>query len=197
LKPVDLSHDWRDFRTERLELRAMSSDTMSIEEVDALYALNSDPRVWTHLPSGVHTSREQTEGFVARQTAVWNRDGLGYWIACLLKDGSFAGVGGCTVKAEIAWNVYYRFAPEAQGRGLASELVQAALAAARSARPELPVTALLLEHNRVSKAIAENAGLDPIWRGPDAGNPDPDAIRLVYADRTVNEDTIAKLVSAI
>lgn len=186
---------WRDFRTERLELRAMSSGTMSAEDVDALYALNSDPRVWTHLPSGVHTSREQTEGFVTRQAAAWDRDGLGYWIARTREEDSFAGVGGCTVKEGLAWNIYYRFAPEVQGRGLATELVRAALAAARSTRAELPVTAVLLEHNRASKSVAEKAGLDLVWRGPDAGN--PDAVRLVYADRAVPADTIAKLVAAI
>ncbi|HEY1701888.1 MAG TPA: hypothetical protein VGG75_19450 [Trebonia sp.] len=71
------------------------------------------------------------------------------------------------------------------------------MAAARSARPELPVAALLLEHNRASAAVAERAGLDLIWRGPDACNPDPAAIRLVYADRPIDSDTIAKLTAAV
>jgi hypothetical protein len=48
------------------------------------------------------------------------------------------------------------------------------------------VTAFLLEHNVASRATAERAGLRLIWRGPDAGNPDPGAVRLIYADRPLD-----------
>jgi hypothetical protein len=51
-----------------------------------------------------------------------------------------------------------------------------------------------LEHNLASRALAEKAGLDLVWRGPDAGNPDPGAIRLVYADRGVEPDAVARLL---
>jgi len=33
-----------------------------------------------------------------------------------------------------------------------------------------------------------------VWRGPDAGNPDPDAVRLVYADRPVDPDLLDRIV---
>jgi RimJ/RimL family protein N-acetyltransferase len=181
--------DWRHLYTERLELRAISAN-----DTDVVYSLNSDPRVWTHFPSGVHTSREQTATRVTRQAAAWERDGLGYWTA-RTDDGCFAGVGGCAITDEVAWNVYYRFIPEAQGKGLASELVRAALSAARAVRPELPVVALLLERNRASKAVAERSGLDLVWRGLDTGNPDPAAVRLVYADRGLDRAVIGKLLA--
>lgn len=187
LGAVNLRH----FRTERLELRAISAD-----DIDVLYALNSDPRVWTHFPSGVHTSRERTSAFVARQVLAWRQNGLGYWTAWT-QDGSFAGVGGCAVNADAAWNVYYRFAPQAQGKGFASEMVRAAMTAARKLRPELPVTALILEHNLPSKAVAEKAGLDLAWRGPDEGNPDPDAVRLVYADRDLSSEVVKAILTYI
>src|SRR6478609_2708187 len=35
-------------------------DPVTPDHVDDLYALSSDPRVWTHLPSGRHISRVQT-----------------------------------------------------------------------------------------------------------------------------------------
>ena len=38
-------------------------------DVDDLYALSSDPRVWTHLPSGRHTERARA----GRQGAVRDR----------------------------------------------------------------------------------------------------------------------------
>ena len=165
-----------------------------MSDLDLIYGLSSDPRVWTHLPSGVHTRREQTEAQLARQAAAWASDGLAQWTA-RLHDGTFAGIGGCSINAGVAWNVYYRFVPEVQGRGLATELVQAAQVAARQVRPDLPVTALLLEHNHASKAVAEKSGLQLIWRGPDVGNPDSHAIRLVYADRDVAPDVVHRLLA--
>jgi RimJ/RimL family protein N-acetyltransferase len=165
----------------------------AMSDLDLIYGLTSDPRVWTHLPSGVHASRDQTAAQLARQVAAWDSDGLAQWTV-RLHDGTFAGVGGCSINAGAAWNVYYRFVPEVQGRGLATELVSAAQAAARQVRPDLPLTALLLEHNHASKAVAEKSGLQLIWRGPDVGNPDPAAIRLVYADRDVAPDVVHTLL---
>ena len=77
-----------------------------------------------------------------------------------------------------------------QGRGFAAETVTAALAAAADLRPDLPVVASLFEHNRSSKVAAERAGLRPAWRGPDTGNPDVTAVRLIYADRPLTDDLI-------
>ncbi len=188
LQDADAITGLRQVRTVRLDLRAVA-----MSDLDLIYGLNSDPRVWTHLPSGRHTSREQTEAQLAKQSAAWDSVGLGYWTA-RLHDGTFAGIGGCSINAGAAWNVYYRFVPEVQGQGLATEVVQAAQAAARQVRPDLPVTALLLEHNHASKAVAEKSGLQLIWRGPDVGNPDPDAIRLVYADRDVAPDVLHTLL---
>jgi RimJ/RimL family protein N-acetyltransferase len=178
----------RHVRTGRLDLRAVA-----MSDLDLIYGLTSDPRVWTHMPSGVHTKREQTKAQLARQVAAWDSGGLAQWTA-RLHDGTFAGIGGCTINAGAAWNVYYRFVPEVHGRGLATELVQTAQVAARQVRPDLPVTALLLEHNHASKAVAEKSGLQLVWRGRDFGNPDPDAIRLVYADRDVAPDVVQTLL---
>lgn len=177
--------------TTRLELRAVS-----VADVDVLFGLNSDPRVWTHLPSGVHTARGQTAEQVAWVAQAWDRDGLAYWTAWRRDDGAFVGIGGCRrTGGGVAWNLYYRFAPEAQGNGFATEVAEAALAAARSVNPELPVVALILEGNPASRAVAEKVGLRLTWRGPAAGNPDPNAIRLVYADRDLAQPAIDSILA--
>ena len=58
-----------------------------------------------------------------------------------------------------------------------------------------PVVACLLEHNVQSRGRAERAGLSLVWRGPDAGNPDPAAVRLVYADRPLPDAVLARITA--
>jgi RimJ/RimL family protein N-acetyltransferase len=97
----------------------------------------------------------------------------------------------------VAWNLYYRLTPEAQGRGYATELAMSSCAAAARLRPDLPVVALLLEHNQASGAVARRCGLKLVWRGPDVGNPDRAAVRLIYADRDLIPGTIQRLLDHV
>ncbi|MCA5894965.1 GNAT family N-acetyltransferase [Isoptericola sp. NEAU-Y5] len=169
---------------------------VSTADLDDLHALHADPRVWTHFPSGRHTSREQTARQVADLAADWVRDGIGYWTARRRSDGAFVGIGGVRLRAVGVLNLYYRVAVEHQGQGCAGEMAHGATAAAARARPDVPVTAFLLEHNAASRATAERAGLRLVWRGPDAGNPDVAAVRLVLANRQLDAATLARLVAA-
>jgi hypothetical protein len=34
-----------------------------------------------------------------------------------------------------------------------------------------------------------------LWRGPDVGNPDPDAVRLVYADRPLSGELLDRVTA--
>lgn len=174
--------------TDHLDLRAVSLD-----DLEELHALHADPAVWEHLPSGRHTTLDRTRSDVEAYVAAWDVDGLSYWTARRRDDGALVGLGGCKVRLGAAWNIYYRVAPAQQGKGFATELARAGVAAARQVDPDLPVTAYLLEHNRGSRAVAEKLGLELVWRGPDAGNPDPDAVRLVYADRPLDPETLTLL----
>ncbi len=188
-------------QTARLVLDAVVED-----DLDAHAALMSDPGVWAHLPSGRHTSPEQTMEAIRHSLGHWRRDGLGYWTARLradlpgtdLRAGDVVGTGGCALRVGTAWwNLYYRFTPPAWGTGLAAELVGAAIEAAHTVAPERPVVAYLLEHNERSRGRAERSGLHRVWRGPDAGNPDPAAVRLVYADRPLDQDLLARIAEHV
>jgi RimJ/RimL family protein N-acetyltransferase len=68
---------------------------------------------------------------------------------------------------------------------------RAALVAAHDLAPDRPVLAYLLEHNLASRRTAEKLGMGLVWRGPDAGNPDPDAVRLVFGDREPTGSLVA------
>ena len=178
--------------TERLALTAPGPG-----DLDELHELHADPAVWEHLPSGRHTDRARTEALVQWARHGWEENGLDLWVARpRAGTGPLLGVGGCSLRHGAAWNLYYRFARSAWGRGYAQELIAAARAAAAAVRPDLPVVAYLLEHNTGSKRAAERAGLEPVWRGPDAGNPDPDAVRLVYADRPLDEAVLRVFTEA-
>jgi RimJ/RimL family protein N-acetyltransferase len=182
-------------RTERLRL-----DAVSPGDLDEVHELHADPEVWRHLPSGRHDSRAGTAAFIAQIEGDWAAEGLGYWAVrhggrpgAGPASGTLLGVCGCAVRHRAVWNLYYRFCPAAQGLGFAAEAVAAARAAAADLRPGLPVVASLLEHNRGSRATAGRAGLELAWRGPDPGNPDATAIRLIYADRPLAGDLIQTL----
>ncbi len=81
--------------------------------------------------------------------------------------GPVVGLVGCQWHDGPGWNLGYRFARSAWGRGLAAEAVTAALAAAGEVAPELPVVAYLLEHNTGSRRAAARAwscsGGVPTW----------------------------------
>jgi RimJ/RimL family protein N-acetyltransferase len=189
----------RHLLTSRLRL-----DAVVPADLDELFALMSDAGTWAHLPSGRHTSPEQTTAGIEHSAGHWARDGLGYWTARLRDDasvpglgpGAVVGTGGCALRVGTTWwNLYYRFTPAAWGQGLAAELVPTAIECAHAVAPDRPVVAVLLEHNVESRGRTERAGLSLVWRGPDAGNPDPSAVRLVYADRAVSDDLLGRIAA--
>ncbi len=162
--------------------------TGPVVALPGLHAVYADPAVWEHFPSGRHTDRARTAAMIAREGAGWAGHGLGSWVvrSAADPDGAVLGLAGCRWHDGPGWNLGYRFTRSAWGRGLAGEAVTAALAAAGQVAPGLPVVAYLLEHNTGSRRTAERAGLQLAWRGRDVGNPDPQAVRLVYADRPVS-----------
>lgn len=169
-------------------------DRPSADDLDQFFSIDSDPRVWTHLPSGRLTDEEEAEAILVRLASQWELDGIGPWMVRQIPGGDILGHCGCSLRGVSGpgasrgtpgafWNLGYRFRPEAQGRGLATAVSREATEAAADIDPELPVVAYLLEVNTASAEVARRLGLELVHRAPDAGNPDPTAVRLVFADR--------------
>ena len=140
--------------TARLVLRRPAND-----DLDDLHRIHGDPATWEHSPESIHTELAQSEDFLRRWLAHWRAHGFGYW--AVEHEGEVVGFGGLWLMTD--WqgrgdvlNIYYRFAPGAWGKGLASEMVAAALALA----PPLPVVARMRPTNEASTRVAVRAGFE-------------------------------------
>ena len=176
--------------TERLTLSRPAE-----HDLPELHELHADPRVWEHLPAARHTAPEQTRALIDRYLVGWEANGLDVWVARDSETGSLVGIGGPSLRGGLAWNLYYRLSPSAWGHGYAQEIIAAARAAVAERGPDLPLVAYLLEHNEGSRRTAERAGLQVAWRGHDEGNPDRDAVRLVFADRPLSAAALRVFVA--
>lgn len=175
-----------DTLTERLRLsRPVPAD------LDEIFAIHADPRVWTHYPSLRHDDTVPTLAMMRFWEQSWAEAGLGSWVARLRTTGEVIGVGGCTLRSGELWNVGYRIAAAHHGQGYATEIARAAVERARGIAPERPLVAFLVEHNRASAHVAEKLGFALVHRAPATGNPDPSVMRLVYADRPLRAAQLA------
>ena len=160
-------------------------------DLDALFAISADARVWTHYPSLRHVRSEETAAMMARWASSWESAGLGPWSVRVRGTGEVIGYGGCTLLGGEVWNLGYRLSADHHGNGYATELSFAAIEQARAVDSDRPVIAYVVEHNRASARVAEKVGLELVHRAPDAGNPDPSVWRLVYADRPLSPVQLA------
>ena len=131
------------------------------DDLGAVFGIHGDPRTNRFNPAGpdpdVAASRARLDGWLAH----WEEHGFGYW-AVESADG--AVIGFCGVRTET-WlgrpvlNLYYRFAPEVWGRGIASAVAAHAIEAAGQHSPGRPVVAYTTEDNEGSQRTALAAGL--------------------------------------
>lgn len=187
--------------TDRLILTPIEATT---ETAELLFAIQSDPETWRHLPTGVETDISQSRTMAEDQARSWRDQGLGWWLIRLrdslgeLDAGAVIGLGGAAVRRpEVrAWNLGYRLTPASWGHGFAGEAGRAALAAARDAQPDLPVTARALTHNPASWRTLERIGLSLAWEGDAAaGYPLTSGMkRRIYADRELSPALLDQLV---
>ena len=144
-------------RTERLLLRPWRP-----EDREPFARLNADPAVMEFFPATL--TREQSDAFADRIEAQFAEHGLGVWAVEDLGSGEFIGFAGLlhqTFEAPFtpAYEIGYRLARHAWGRGLATEGARAAVADAfeRMALPE--IVSLTAVGNRRSRAVMRKLGM--------------------------------------
>ncbi len=138
-----------------LRFRPPASDDFS-----QVFRVHGDPRTNTYNPAGPdneEASRARLAGWIDH----WQRYGFGYEV---IEDGSGAVLGMAGVRHE-RWldvpvlNLYYRLAPEAWGKGIATAAGQRALETAARVAPDLPVLARTRPANLPSQRTAAKIGL--------------------------------------
>jgi RimJ/RimL family protein N-acetyltransferase len=132
-------------------------------DVDPLYEIQGDASVMRH--TFVATDREATEQFLRSHAARFAEDGFAPWTAVLKSERRVVGWGGLNKDpiapewgAEVAYFIHSRY----HGRGLASEIVSAALRLAfdELALPE--VYAFTRPANVASRRVLQKSGFHSV-----------------------------------
>lgn len=177
---------WSD--VERLDDQRVALCRPSVEDADALFHLQSDPALWVEVPgawrvASVASQREDLRAMASH----WEEHGFGYW---LVRDAGDADANGALLGiAGLRWlwwrggwvcNVLVRFAVEAQGRGLATAVLDHALGRVGEGLVA-PATAVVRTRpgNAAMAALAHRLGFD------DAGTEEREAGTYRLLVRTV------------
>jgi ribosomal-protein-alanine N-acetyltransferase len=165
-------------RTENLVLTPTT-----VDEVDALFPIFSDPAGWWYEPGSRHSDIERTRWFCRRASDRWS-EGLSYWTAREIAGDQVVGLGGAQRHSSGVWNVSYRIATASQGRGYATEIGRAGVRAANQVDSASPVVARIDEINSASMRVAERIGLQSQGLLVDSND---GVLRLAYSDRPLAE----------
>jgi RimJ/RimL family protein N-acetyltransferase len=146
-----------ELQTDRLSLRRPTE-----ADIDAIFAIHSDPRTCWHNPSDALAQRKEAEELYQRWNDQWHRCGYGYWV--VRRHGSAQQLGFCGIKPmELndmkVLNLFYRFVTSAWGHGFAGEAATAIATWASQRVPNLPLIARIRPTNLASQHVAINAGL--------------------------------------
>lgn len=146
-----------DLRTARLSLRRPTA-----ADVDAIFAIHSDPATCVHNPSDALTRRQEAQDRYERWNEQWRACGYGYWV--VRRHDSAVQLGFCGIKpVELngmkVLNLFYRFDTTTWGQGVASEAATAVAAWAFRRVPGLPLIARIRPANIASRHVALRAGL--------------------------------------
>lgn len=145
--------------TERLVLREHRPD-----DLDTYTELWADPEVVRFI-SGQPLDRQECWARILRFRGMWEVIGLGFWIVQERQTGMLIGEAGIMDKKrqieppldgtiEAGW----AFLPSAQGRGLATETMQAVLDWTGRHRPGVPQSCIISEGNMPSMRLATRLG---------------------------------------
>jgi RimJ/RimL family protein N-acetyltransferase len=139
--------------TERLTMRPVTA-----ADLDDLVALREDPLVRQFFGE---STREEVAGWIARSEREWGDPGHGRLAIIDRESGAFLGRSGLKhwpefEEVEVGWVL----APEARGRGVATEAARACLDWGFRDFDLPYITAMIAPDNAASIAVAERLGME-------------------------------------
>ncbi len=152
-------------------------------DVQALFEIHADPRTNRFNPGGPMQSVQAARQLLDTVCTHWSEHGFGYWVVALREaPAEVIGIGGLTEKSVPGFdglNLYYRFRPEAWGRGLATRMAEQAIGFADVAlKRRREVFARVRPDNLPSIRVLQRAGLVCVGRTQDV--PEPLMPSLLY-----------------
>lgn len=151
----------------RLEYTPVSFDTL-----DDLHALVRDPHVRRYLLDGVEFPPEWSQERIADSQALFERRGVGLWLVRERDGGALAGFCGFLEMTALhpEPQLVYAMFEAFTGRGYATEMARAAIAAARQAG-FTDIVASVDEVNAASVRVLEKLGFQRTAIQPGAFGP--------------------------
>lgn len=144
--------------TERLVLTRPAS-----EDVDTYFRIYGDPQTNLYNPFGPVANVALAESHIKKIIAHWDTYGFGLWkISLSGNPGNIIGFGGLSHKmygTTDRINLGYRFAPNAWGKGYATELCLAAIRYGFEALSLEEIFAVVRPYNLASIRVLEKSGL--------------------------------------
>ena len=162
--------------TDRLHLRRPTR-----EDHRAVYLVHSNPLTNLFNPHGPD-DLVSSERMLIDWISHWETYGYVYW-AVSFKETleqviGFGGLARKKVGDRFGLNLYFRFAPDAWGKGLATEIATEALSFAFTVLGESEVLAKVRANNLPSRRVLERIGMSIVGECEDVPNAAPS---LIYA----------------
>ena len=157
--------------TDRLVLRGFRPD-----DLDAMTAMWEMPEI-VRYTGGVAMTREQSWTRLLRQIGMWSAMGFGFWVITEKASRRFIGEAGfhemrrdLTPGIEGTLEAGWGLLPEFQGKGYASEALNAMWAWVGRHHPDMPITCIIDSRNAASIGLAERHGFREFARSPYQGS---------------------------
>lgn len=167
------------------------------DDAAGVLSVHGDERVYTLDPHERHPDLAHSQRFITPMVEHWQSHGFGYWTVLAPldwwpegvpgpdpRDGSriHAGLGGIAthaIQGVPVLNVYFRFAPAVQGRGLAGLVLAEAARMAPYVAPGGDIVVRTRPANAAARRVAERAGF--VDEGLEPGTADMQLLRLSAA----------------
>ncbi len=149
---------------ETIETARLLLRPLEIQDVDGLFALDSNPNVHTYLGKNPVTSKDEIVKVISAIQKQYKENGIGRWAAIDKATNEFLGWAGLKLERnvngrETFYDLGYRFREEFWGKGYATEAGKAWIAHGFEKMRLPEINAFVAAGNAASRHVLEKCGL--------------------------------------